>query len=613
MSTTTKLAIVEELSAINKAYDTSITIVEGLTHKQKDVVRMIEFYSNSKYLNGQKDELGREKPFYNTGNAMVDVENAAKDIDTKDIQATSDDGQHYTESFLMSKDIYEWTKTANFAKTLNDMIEAHSRYGSLLVKKVIKREDGERKLSIEIPEWKNVITDQVDIINGAIVEVHYMLPSEILVMSEWENKEEAIKLGIKENEKNFNSKRIKVYEIRGEFPKAFIKELNKKKITEKDKTKFSYQLYYLAGEIGGSLIPLYWEDDTEKVYKYLPRKKKSGRDFGVGVIEEGEEAQVWTNDAILKQHRAMEYTTKVIGQTASKRLKGRNIMTEVDDGQILEHEDGKPITRVDLLPSGGLNQYQTLIAQWYSQAEKTSSAYPAQRGETPPSGQAFRLQALVLNQSNSVFVKLQEELGIFLTEIFNDWIMPFLAEQMNQEHILAHDFSPEELQEIDRNFAIAEANEKVKKMILSGKIVSAEDYQRAIEEATNQIKKTKSRRFIQLVKDYYRKAKLKITVNITGEQKNKAATMESLFNILTLYAQNPALVQDPVLSQIFMKIVELSGAGISPVSLMGAIQEQAKTASGSAITNNQPSSAPVAAMPTPAELSLAANPNAAIA
>ncbi len=49
---------------------------------------------------------------------MCDVENAAKDIDTKDISVTSDDGEHYTESFLMSKDIYEWMKEVNFAKTL---------------------------------------------------------------------------------------------------------------------------------------------------------------------------------------------------------------------------------------------------------------------------------------------------------------------------------------------------------------------------------------------------------------------------------------------------------------------------------------------------------------
>src|SRR3990167_2194536 len=130
-------SICKEIQLINENYNTPINIVEGLTFRQKDLIRTIEFYSNSKYLNGQTDELDREKPFYNIINAMCDVENAAKDIDTKDVQAISDDGQHYIESFLLSKDLYEWIKEVNFAKTLNDLREVHTQYGALLGKKCI--------------------------------------------------------------------------------------------------------------------------------------------------------------------------------------------------------------------------------------------------------------------------------------------------------------------------------------------------------------------------------------------------------------------------------------------------------------------------------------------
>lgn len=570
--------IFNELQAAQDHYNSPIEIVDGLNFSQKDTIKMIEYYSSSKYMgpNGQKDEKGRDKPFHQILNAICDVENAAKDIDTKDITVTSDDGEHYTESFLMSKDIYEWMKEENFAKTLNDMRNTHTRYGSLLVKKCIETVNGEKKLLIEIPEWKNLRTDQVDIANGVIIEEHYMLPTEIMKMAEWKNKEEVIKLARKENKKNYTNKRITVYEIRGEFPRSYIKELDGEKITESEETDYSYQLYYLAGDLAGKLVPLYWEDDTEKVYKYLARKKKAGRAFGVGVFEEGEEAQVWTNDAILKQFRAMEYTSKVVAQTASKRLKNRNILSEVDDGQVLEHEDGKPIEPINLLPSGGLNQYQNVIAQWYSQLEKTTSAYSAQRGESPDSGTPFRLQATVLQQSSSVFKDLQEELGIFITEIFEDWIMPFLAKRLNQEHILAHEYSMDELKEIDRNFATYHANEIVKRKVLSGEIVTAEDYETAMQTADEFIKATKSQRFLSIPKDYYKKFKAKITVNVTGEQRNKAAVLESLINIMTVYAQNPMLAQDPVMMQIFMKIVELSGAGLSPVTLAGAIQEQAQ-------------------------------------
>ena len=572
------LTIKQELQIIKGNYDKTIDLVDGLPFSQKNQVRTIEFYNNSKYLNGQKDELNREKPFMQVLNAICDVENTAKDLNTKDINITSDDGNHYLESWLLSKDIQVWMKEVNFAKTLNDMRDMHTRYGSLLVKKVTK--DGE--LNLELPEWKNLITDQVDIIQGAIVETHYMTAMEISRMEEWDKKK-IRELLLKLKGKGSN-KRIPIYEIRGEFSKATFKDVESKKYTEDDEMEFSYQLYYVAGlpqESGketnfDGLVPLYWEDDTERVYKYLARKPKAGRGFGVGVMEEGEEAQVWTNDAILKQHRAMEYTTKVIGQSASKKLKGRNLLTETDDGTILETEADKPITSLNLLPSGGLAQYNNLITQWYDQLQKTTSAYSAQRGDTPPSGTPFRLQATVLQQSSSVFKSLQQELGIFITEIFEDWVMPHLAKKLNREHILAYNFSPEELKEIDNKFTAKMANQRAIDAILEGKMVNQEEYDGWIENYDEFIKQTKSQRFIDIPKDFYKNLKAKVTVNITGEQRNKAATLESLNNILITYASNPALSTDPVASQLLTKIIELSGAGISPVSITGAMNEKAK-------------------------------------
>lgn len=622
--------ITQELAAIKRNYDTNINILDGLYFKQKDVIRMVEFYSSSRYLKGQKDELGREKPFYNIVNAMCDVENAAKDIDTKDITATSDDGEHYVESFLISKDIYEWMKTVNFAKTLNDMRDTHTRYGSLLVKKCTEIDkNGDKVLKIDMPEWKNVITDQIDIIGQPIIEMHYMSPLEMNKMEEWDKIK--VREVIKKLSKKGTGKRIPVYEIRGEFPKSFMKEMKDEKYSDEDKDEYtySYQLYYIAGdysEIGNSnqsitnslftnkLTVLYHEDNTEKVYKYLARKKKSGRAFGVGVVEEGEQAQIGTNDAIIKQSRAMEYTSKVIGQTASKKLKGRNMLTEVDDGQILEHEDKKPIEALNLLPSGGLQQYGNLISQWFAQYEKTTSAYPGQRGAPQSGNVPFRAQAQQLQQSGTVFEDLQEELGIFITEIFEDWIMPFLSKSLNSKHILAHEFSMDELKEIDKNFSTNHANEIVSKLILSGKVATEEDYSTALQTAQEAIQQTKSSRFLEVPEDLYKNANMHITVNVTGEQRNKATVLESLLNIMQVYASNPNIAQDPVLMQIFMKIVELSGAGISPVSLVAAIQEHAKMMQEQQMAAEQAQQIgqqPQAAQAPTDKLSLAANPTPA--
>jgi hypothetical protein len=43
-------------------------------------------------MGGQKDEQGRRKPFRNIGNAIVDLEWRAKNIDRKSIEAHETDG-----------------------------------------------------------------------------------------------------------------------------------------------------------------------------------------------------------------------------------------------------------------------------------------------------------------------------------------------------------------------------------------------------------------------------------------------------------------------------------------------------------------------------------------
>ena len=592
--------IVSDVQIIKENYDSPVEILEGLNFSQKDTIKMVEFYSNSRYLGGQKDEKGREKAFYQILNGMCDVENAAVDIDTKDINITADDKESYIDSFLLSKDIYQWIKNENFAQTLNDMKKTRTKYGALLVKKCTYTKDGKKTLKLEVPEWKNVITDQIDIENSPIIEVHYMTPMEIMKKKEWKNTEDILKEASK-----MPGKRIKIYEVRGEFPVSYFNEVDGRKTTSKE-TEFSYQLYILGGSVEGKnnmsqanlMKPLYWENNTEKVYKYLSRKPKSGRAFGVGVFEEGEQAQVQINDVILKQNRALEYTSKVVGQSASKKLKGRNMYNEVEDGTILEHEENKPITALNLMPTGGLGQYENIREQWYQQIERSMSAYSAQRGDTPPSGTPFRLQASVLQQSSNVFEEIQEEFGIFITQIFNDWIIPFLSSTLNKEHLLAHDFSVEELQWMDKNIAQNAANRKIKEMILNGEDITPQTEQAIIGETMTDLAGTKNTRFFKMLKDSYKDVKYKVTVNVTGEQKNKAAVMETINNILTLYISNPNLATDPVAMQLFMKLVEISGAGISPVSLQSALQQR----------QSQSPQETTAQPPQPQDLSLEANP-----
>ena len=87
-----------------------IEIVEGYDYSQYQTLRTIELYHNSKFTSGDKDSLGREKPFYNICKFRVNVATRATDMDTKDVKIASEEPGAYVESFLLSLKNRNWMK-----------------------------------------------------------------------------------------------------------------------------------------------------------------------------------------------------------------------------------------------------------------------------------------------------------------------------------------------------------------------------------------------------------------------------------------------------------------------------------------------------------------------
>ena len=554
--------IIEELNGILTNYETeTIEIAENLSFSQSQTLKKIDYYSNSKYLKGNKNDKG-QKPFYNIVNAIVDTSVVATDIDTKDIQIIADDKKDFVKSFLLSKDVYNWMKETDFASFLNEMGETRARYGGVLVKKYEEydEDEKEKQLEVEVVHWSNVVTDQCNIEDGIIIEKHYMSVSELVAKKDvWNNVEELINLYAKDKKFSATGTKIPVYEIHGEFPKNLNPETPNAKMTE-----YETRCYYVGGDKTKKQFVLYSVLEKEIPYKYLAWKKVSKRGLGRGVVEEGFEAQQWTNDAMLKEKAAMEIASKIVFSTTSKKI-GNNV-NNVDNGHIIELDANEQFGQVNTM-SNAIPEFRNLMDRWFAQYEKATAAYDSQRGETPPSGQPYRLQALVQQQSASMFDYRREDAGIFLTDLFTDWIIPYLIQKFNKAHILAFDFSTDELKMIDENFATNEANNKVIDLILSGKIATQEDYQGYFDSALNEVRTTKSHRFIDIPKNYFKDIEAKVTVLTTGEQKNKIATMDSLNSLLVTLSKIPNWQSDPVISESVTKIMELSGVGISPATL----------------------------------------------
>lgn len=605
-------------------YETqNIQIIEGLLFSQYKIIKMCEYYSNSKYLFGNKDELNRDKPFYNIVNFRVTIAKTATDLDIKDIQIGSDDPNHYVHSMLLQKEGYEWMKATDYGLALNERGQTRAKYGGVLVKKVM--EEGE--LKIDTVDWRNVATDQVDTLGGAIIETHYMTPQELMdkqgiwnaggddilkeaIIASKKTYAKGAKYSLK-NEQH-NTDRIVVREVTGRYPASYLYEFNNDQeyiADDTDEYRYTLQHYFFA-DINNKEFRFFGEEmkDEDFQYKYLPWERMPGRALGRGVIEDSEEAQVWTNDAVVSEKLATDIGGKVLVSTTSKTV-GGNIL-ELDNGHIFELENGTEIHAENLEPAA-IGEFQNQIDRWKAQADDATSSYDANSGKQPPADTPYSQTALLNQVAAKPFDYRREEAGIFETEIWNEWIIPHLIKKLYSGHILATDFTDEELQMIDGSFSRFRVNEKVWEQIGANKIVSYEQYQSAVQLDMASMKGSK--RFLQIPDGYFDDIQAKVTVLTTGEQKNKAAILQSLSTILgevmqTYNAQTNtfAVLENPVMARIFGTILELSGAGISPSSL-GIGGNQAQTpAQGQA-----PTGQPQAAQTQPASPSGSAMPLAA--
>lgn len=523
---------------------------------------------------------------------MVDTAVVATDIDTKDIRVEADNEGSYDKSFVFNHEIQVWMRESDFAKTLNEIGEVRARYGGVVIKRC-KDEYGEEKgnMRIEVVEWKNLITDPSCIEKGTIIEKHYLSPVELKKKEEiWSNVDDAIKLYSKKGYTKTNEK-IEIWEVEGEFPESYLDEDGE--ANENDEYCRQHHFYAVKG---GKTCHLYWEKQYESQYKYLPWKKVSGRALGRGVVEEGEESQVWTNDSIQKEQAAMELSGKVLLKTTSKKI-GNNVMTDMDNGSIVSLGQGEELEVLNLL-NGALPQFQNMVDKWWSQYERATSSYDAVRGETPPSGQPYRLQALVTQQGTSHFDYRREEWGIFLKEVFYDWVFPYIQKKLTRSHILASDFSPEEIMKIDESYALYNANKEFMNAMFDGRMFTRDDYQQAQDQFKNMISKTNKRRFLEVPDGYYKDMKAKLSINVTGEQKNKMAIMESLNSLLQqmLPLAQAGVVTTQDVQMVLNKIMELSGAGVSPISLSKGGNQTQNVAQG-----NAPQGSPPQGVPSPVQ------------
>ncbi len=563
----------------------TIQITEGYEFSQYETLRTIELYHNSRFLSGNKDSVGREKPFYNICKFRVNVATRATDLDTKDVQIQSDrvTKTSYAESFLLNLKNRNWMKQSNFGPFLNKFGHTRAKCGGVMVKKTER--DGE--LGIHVVPWLDLVTDQVDIRNGVKIERHYYTPAELKTNTpkSWGNIDDAIETAKKSrdaqaanstSEKNKTPGRyVEVWEVNGVLPTCYLAGTSDKYDDKYgSETEYERQMHVIvldeSDKSGKTGVTLYGGVSDEDPYKYLSYEEVDGRGLGVGVVEDLFEAQVWTNYTEQQKKDMLDLAGKIIFQTTDQNIEAKNVLTDLENGQIITTSPSTTLSRVDN-SAFSFAAFEKLLADWDTQAERVSSTPPAITGETMPAGQPFRLGAMLNNEAGSLFEYRREEAGLFLQEIYLDWVLPFLVRQIKADKELTATLEPEELEMVSEAIAQHEANGFAKQQILSGNAITPAEVD-AVKSAVRDTSMKHRRRSFTGFDKLFANWEGNVDVITTGEQKNKTAMLETLFSIFKTVAQAPQLLQDPVLGRLFNQLVEI--AGVSPLLLKSSTAQQ---------------------------------------
>lgn len=559
-------SIFSEVNTFVQGYkNRKIERVEGLEYNQYETIRTIEFYTDSKYLFGQTDELGRDKPFYNIVNYRLNTAEKATQFNLSRVTLLPDvtDGEESDpiRVRLLDKELHDWFKKTNYQASVHIQNHVRPKYGGLMVKKIEKDDD----LKVETVDWRNLITDPVDPLRGKIVEIHYLTPDQLKDKSAvWKNTGEAMEL-CREKQKTAiggvykpTTKQIKVYEVYARF--------------EED----DYQLTrsFMAGIDEGKNILLRKDKVDALPYKFLPWGKLSGRGLGRGVVEDGFEAQVWTNDTILKQRDILEHSAKVLYLTDDDTVEN-NSLIGMDTGDIIHVSEGKRFQQVNVVPSS-FPQLSSLIGQWDSQYERVSATFDAVTGANTPARTPFRTIALQSQAGNSQYVQRANEFSNFQREIIYDWVLPHLVKKINKKHLLELD---EDLQRITNEaFQNYKANQMVVEKLLNKERVTSSDYNLTKAQAASEIEGEDI--YLEIPKGYFKDLRVSVDVVTDDSEVDRAAILEGLNNILISVAQNPQILTDPTLSKVYDKVIELAGINISSNELRDSARGQGANSAG---------------------------------
>jgi len=558
------------------------TLSKHVQHSMGDTLDRIDAYSNSKHISGDTDSLGRDKPFFNISTAAVNVWYRATDIDRSNISVRATKSADWIDSFMATIFLRDWMTHERFGSYLNEWGRVMAKYGSAVTKFVENKEG----LHITVVPWGQLIVDAVDFDANPKIEIIELTEAQLMerVKTHGYDKEVAKSLlqSLKSRETKDRQKKdnkndyIKLYEIHGKLSLSLITG------NEKDEEEFVQQMhvYSAVGSKNGRKteyedFTLFSGEEEKDPYMISHLIKEDGRTLSKGAVEHLFEAQWMVNHSVKEIKDALDLASKIIFQTSDLQFIGRNVLSNVETGDILMHAKNEPLT---LMNNQALNvvSTQNFAVQWKSLGNEITGVSEAMLGTSAKSGTAWKQTEALLQESHSLFELMIENKSLSLEDMLRGWIIPHLKrKKMNNAKEIAAVLAQHEMEKIDSIYIKNESINRTNKQ-LADKVISGQSLMQGEQEmmlAQNQavlqegLSNMGGQRFFSPSevnwKEQFKDLEWELDIDISGESKDTQQALTTLNTALKLIL-TPGFEQNKKAQMIVGKILEMSGT-MSPL------------------------------------------------
>jgi hypothetical protein len=546
--------------------DNPVDIGEYVSWDMHDTIETIDAYLNSKHTSGPQDSLNRDKPFFNIVTAAANIWYRATDIDRKDIKILPSKITQTGMAFIATVLLQDWMRKARFGVFLNDWGRILARYGSAVVKFVEK--DGE--LSATVVPWNRLIVDPIDFDSIPRIEKLYKTPEQLKANKMYDQEvvedlcnAQSARENLDGTRKDDNNKFIEIYEVHGELPEYLLTDDDFDYDKEYEYIQQMQVVSYVRGSATGDFkdYTLYRGREQKDPYMLTHLIPEDGRTLAIGAVEHLFESQWMVNHSKKNVKDTLDLASKLIFQTSDKSYVGRNALSAIETGDIMVHEANAPLTQINN-SKADVTAFENYSVSWQNLGAEITSTPDAVRGTTLPSGTPYRLGAYLGGQANSLFEQMTENKGLHVEDMMRQHIIPHLKKKMNTTDEIVAILDDHNIYELDAMYVPRAArkayNEQVKNALLNDEELPAEfdqataeaDFQGELNKLGNKRPFKPSEIESQTWKAALKDLEMNVVVEVTNEEQDKRAILQTLASLYTTTAQTNPVLANQIMSRI---------------------------------------------------------------